>query len=136
VQESDLGSSLLAPLEGKTSQWLTPKEVVDVHSVRLDTFLRSRELNKIALLKTDAQGLDGQVVESAGEFLQPDVIQAILVEMNFHTFYEGQEPFFDVIKTICERGYFLAEVFRHYNRVEWLWWADVLFLPNKPPYTT
>lgn len=136
VQESDLGSSLLAPLDNQPSQWLTPREVIEVPAIRLETFIEQNQLTRISLLKSDAQGLDGEVVESAGRFLDPEVIHAILVEMNFHTFYKEQEAFHDVMRRICSRGYFVADMFRHYNREGWLWWADVLFLPDRAPFST
>lgn len=136
VQESDLGSSLLAPVENQASQWLTPREVIQVPAIRLETFIEEKGLTEISLLKSDAQGFDGQVVESAGKFLNPDTIKAILVEMNFHTFYKDQEAFHDVMRRVCGHGYFVADMFRHYNREGWLWWADVLFLPDRAPFST
>ncbi len=136
VQEGDLGSSLLAPLENQSSAWLSPKEVIKVPAIRLDTFMKERNINQIALLKSDAQGYDGEVIKSAGDFFSPDHIKAILVELNFHAFYKGQVDFFELIEMVCNRGYFLADIFRHYNREGWLWWADALFLPNRHPYST
>jgi len=130
------GSSMLEPLAGQSSQWLTPKETIEVESMRLDDFMRSRGIDKVDLLKSDAQGFDGHVISSAGDYLTPDHIQAILVEVNFHSFYKGQDPFERIVELCTSHGYFLAGLFRHYNYSNWLWWADALFLPNRAPFST
>ena len=90
----------------------------------------------ISLLKSDAQGFDGRVINSAGEFLNPNIIGAILVELNFHRFYEDQDAFYKIMEHICMGGYFLAGMFPHLNYSGWFWWADALFLPNKAPFST
>ncbi|NCY17159.1 MAG: FkbM family methyltransferase [Actinobacteria bacterium] len=136
VQASDVGSSMLVPLANQSSQWLTPSEVVPVETVRIDRFMTDHSLDHVDLLKSDAQGFDGRVISSAGDCLDPDRIGAILVETNFHAFYADQDAFYDVMKSICEHGYFLAGFFRHYNHSGWLWWADVLYLPNRAPFST
>lgn len=138
VSEEDVGSSLLAPLANQTSQWLTPSSrgAISVQTTRLDDWLVSRDLSHVELLKSDAQGFDGKVIESAGKFLSPDSIRAVLVELNFHGFYEGQDSFYGIIETLCKKGYFLAGMFRHYNRAGWHWWADALFLPDQAPFST
>ena len=138
VTDGDVGSSLLAPVENQTSQWLTPSSagLISIQSTRLDEWIVSHDIGTIELLKTDAQGFDGRVIESAGKFLSPDSIGAILVELNFHRFYEGQDSFYGIMESLCTKGYFLAGMYRHYNRAGWLWWADSLFLPDREPFST
>jgi len=138
VSEEDVGSSLLAPVVNQTSQWLTPSSsgAISIQTTRLDDWFVSRDISNVELLKSDAQGFDGRVIESAGEFLSPDSIGAVLVELNFHRFYEGQDSFYGIIESLCTKGYFLAGMYRHYNRAGWLWWADALFLPDRKPFST
>jgi len=138
VTEGDVGSSLLAPVANQTSQWLTPSStgVISIQSTRLDDWIVTQDIGKVDLLKSDAQGFDGRVIESAGKFLNPDSIGAILVELNFHTFYEGQDSFYGIMENLCTKGYFFAGMFRHFNRAGWLWWADALFLPDREPFST
>jgi FkbM family methyltransferase len=138
VTEGDAGSSLLAPVENQTSQWLTPSSAgpISIESTRLDEWIVSHDIGNVELLKSDAQGFDGRVIESAGKFLSPDSIGAILVELNFHRFYEGQDSFYGISESLCTKGYFLAGMYRHYNRAGWLWWADGLFLPDREPFST
>lgn len=136
VSASDLGSSLLEPVPGQTSQWATLAGRATVDGLRLDDFMTARGIDRIDLLKTDCQGADAQALRSAGRFLSPDHIGALLVELNFHQFYRGQEPLAAVFEIAYEAGYFLAGFYQHVNREGWLWWADALFLPNRAPFST
>lgn len=136
VTESLVGSSLLAPRGGQTSKWLNETNTIEVNTMRLDTFFEFQKFNLVSLLKTDAEGFDLRVLDSAGRFMIPSFVQAVLVEMSFHLFHEGQDKFYKVIEWLCEKGYFLAGFYPHYNHKGWLWWADVLFLPNDPKYST
>lgn len=136
VSRGDTGSSLLPPVPGQASQWATYDHSETIEVTRLDEFMAARGIDRVDLLKTDCQGTDRQVLESAGDLLHPDHIGALLVELNFHTFYEDQESAASVIDLADQRGYFLAGFFRHVNREGWLWYADGLFLPRRAPYAT
>jgi hypothetical protein len=134
--ESFLGSSLLPAVPGQDSTWLHETNQIEVPTTRLDTFIESRGLSYISLLKTDAEGKDLTVLESAGKYLEPKFIQALLVEVSFHQFHVGQEPYWKILELAASRGYFLAGFYPHFNRKEWLWWADILFLPNTEKFST
>lgn len=136
VQESDLGSSLLEPVPDQSSRWATLATQQRVPVTRLDDWLESSGLAFVDLLKTDCQGADAQVLRSAGRFLNPDHIGALLVELNFHAFYQDQDSVASVFDLAANNGYFLGGFFRHVNREGWLWWADALFLPNRAPFST
>lgn len=138
VSEEDVGSSLLSPVANQTSRWLAPSSggPIQIECIRLDEWISSNNISQIELLKSDAQGFDRRVMESAGSFLDPERIGAILVELNFHRFYVGQDQFYSIMEQLCSSGYFLAGFYRHYNHSGWLWWADALFLPNRAPFST
>ena len=136
ITESLVGSSLLPPIQGQTSKWLNQTTSIEVKTTRLDTFIDLKNFTHISLLKTDAEGYDLRVLQSLGKFLQPDFVQAVLVEMSFHLFHEGQDKFYKAIELLTEKGYFLAGFYPHFNHNGWLWWADVLFLPNSSKYST
>ena len=136
ITESLVGSSLLPPVKGQSSKWLNKTESIEVKTTRLDTFIELQKFTRISLLKTDAEGYDLRVLESAGIFLEPNFVQAVLVEMSFHLFHEGQDKFYKSIEFLMEKGYFLAGFYPHFNHNDWLWWADVLFLPNNSKYST
>ena len=136
ITESLVGSSLLPPIKGQTSKWLNETTSIEVKTTRLDTFIELNRFSNISLLKTDAEGYDLRVLESVGKFLEPSFVQAVLVEMSFHLFHEGQDKFYKAIELLTEKGYFLAGFYPHFNHNDWLWWADVLFLPNNSKYST
>jgi len=106
ISEEDAGSSLLAPLANQTSWWLTPSSrgAISVQTTRLDDWLVSRDPSHVELLKSEARGFDGKVIESAGKFLSPDSIGALLVELNFHSLCEGQDSFYGIIETLGKKG--------------------------------
>lgn len=135
ISKSDNGSSLIQPVPHQSSRWAQTEKQITVPTVRLESLLSSEE-QFVDLLKIDAQGTDLSVLLSAGPLLNPAHIGAILVESNFHQMYEGQDSFADVYRVLTERGYFLAELFRYYNRKGWLWYADALFLPTSERYVT
>ena len=131
VTMSDVGSSLLEPLPMQSSQWLTPCSKLMVKTTRLDDFLRTLLLTDdqpVSLLKSDAQGYDLSVLTSAGEFLRPEYIRAVLVELNFAHFYSGQEKYHEVLALLDSKGYRLAWIYPHRAYDQWLWWADALFI--------
>lgn len=137
VTASDVGSSLLEPLPNQPSKWLTLDKKVTVETTRLDDFIKNENLamsgEGIALLKSDAQGSDLNVIQSAGEFLDPAFIKSVLVEINFTSFYHGQQSYYDIFSLLDNAGYRMAWMYPHRAHDEWLWWADVLFLakPSK-----
>ncbi len=131
VTASDVGSSLLQPIPGQPSQWLTVSQEVTVETIRLDEFIRQEfpgGNQTIALLKSDAQGSDLDVLLSAGDCLNPNSIQSILVEINFSDFYTGQQAYHEIFATLDRAGYRMAWMYPHRAHDEWLWWADVLFI--------
>jgi FkbM family methyltransferase len=131
VTKSDVGSSLLRPVGGQPSQWLTLEEEIQVDSIRLDDFI-NREFGGtppfIDLLKSDAQGADAGVLESAGSELFPKRIRAVLVEVNFSNFYTGQDSYIQILSLLDIRGYRPARIYSRRAHDNWLWWADVLFI--------
>jgi len=129
--ESNVGSSLLKPVKGQDSKWLTVSASFEVNTVRLDTFIENRCLigtKPIGLLKSDAQGYDLFVIRSLGKYLNPSYVEAILVEVNFQYFYEGQPAYHEIMSLLDNAGYRLVWVYPHRDYSEWLWWADLLFL--------
>lgn len=130
VTKSDVGSSLLKPLPGQPSQWLTPSHTARVRTTRLDDFIVSAKMPAIKLLKSDAKGLDLKVLQSAGTFLRPAFVHAVLVELNFRKFYDAQGTVPELLGELAERGYRLAWLYPHRDHDKWLWWADALFIPE------
>jgi FkbM family methyltransferase len=70
INVSDVSSSLVPMEESGLEHWkdvdLTVQSKVLVPTIRLDTFLRVAGLRTVDYLKVDAEGVDLQVVQSAG----------------------------------------------------------------------
>lgn len=131
VTKSDVGSSMLRPISGQPSQWLTLEEEIMVEAIRLDQFIRTvigDDSQTIDLLKSDAQGADKLVLESAGDELSPQRIRSVLVEVNFSEFYAGQDKYTGVLDLLDRSGYRPARIYSHRAHDDWLWWADILFI--------
>lgn len=130
VTQSDVGSSLLKPKDGQPSKWLTLDKTISVKTTRIDTFIESlpRHEREIALLKSDSQGADFDVLRSCGKYLSPKHIKAVMVEVNFAEFYEGQKAYHEIFALLDMSGYRMARFHSHRAHDEWLWWADVLFV--------
>ena len=74
LNEYEQSSSLLAPDEAGMKSWVTEQRFkvvgsVTVPTMRLDMFINAVGLRSIDFLKVDAQGLDLEVVRSAGDRL-------------------------------------------------------------------
>lgn len=136
ISRSDIGSSLLRPVPGQVSRWAQTVAVECVQAFRLDELAEAKQWQRIDLLKVDTQGSDLDVLASAGSKLDGTTIGAALVEVNFHQLYEGQASFGAICNLMEGKGYFLAELFRRYNRLGWLWYADALFLPRTSRFAT
>lgn len=136
VNKGTVGSSLLEPIPGSDSSWLTKNEIRRVRQISLVELLETSKRQEIGLLKIDTQGTDLQVIKSAGNLLDARLIRAVLVEVNFHNFYYKQDSYFEIFRYLEERGYFFADIYPTRNRKGWLFSADVLFLPRSAKYTT
>ena len=136
VMKSFLGSSFLPAVPNQESTWLQETDIIEVSTIRIDTFMDEQKVTNISLLKTDAEGKDLEVLKSAGKYLSPKYINAILVEISFHEFHKGQDSYYEIMRLVSQSGYFLAGFYPHFNRKNWLWWADVLFLPNNTQFST
>lgn len=132
LTEGDQGSSLLKPLPGQPSKWLTEQKTISVSSVRLEEFLDANisPEESVDLLKIDAQGADLDVISSAGSYLNPKSIKAIYTEINFVDFYEGQNSYHELFAFLDNAGYRLARLYPRYAHDGWLWAGDSLFIPK------
>lgn len=126
------GSSLLTPYEFTKQAWLQVSRTLSVPTQRLDSVLDRMTFDNLGVLKVDTQGHDLHVLRSAGDYLRPDRIPAVLVEANFRQWYQDQDSWGDVVGYLLERGYTLAQT--HTRRDQFgrglTTWADLLFLDN------
>jgi FkbM family methyltransferase len=113
VNAYEASSSVLPLSRRGVSQWIGGDKLhqvkrVLVPSIRLDTFMEQVRIEKVDYLKVDAQGLDLQVVQSAGRLI--DRIQKATLEVTTvsHCVYEGQ-PQASVVVAWMERHGFEIE---------------------------
>ena len=52
------------------------------------------------------------------------------MEINFATFYEGQQNYHEIFSVLDKAGYRMARFYSHRAHDEWLWWADLMFIEN------
>lgn len=124
------GSSLLplAVAPGQFGSWTIPAEQIVVPVKRLDLALAELNVTRADLLKIDTQGFDLEVLKGAGDMLTPGTIRAVMVEVSFQPFYEGQPRPHEVIAYLDARGY--RPVAMHEGGREpggRLYWADMIF---------
>jgi FkbM family methyltransferase len=137
VNVGTAGSSVLKPKSSQTdSKWLQVQEKRKVPQITLKELIDRFSIEQVDLLKVDAQGADLWVLRGAEEHLDPKTIKAVIVEINFHGFYDGQNHPDEILELMRSRGYFLADFFPSRNYRGWLFWADALFLPATLEYQT
>ena len=139
TRESE-GSSLLVPTSGREEAWLEVIDVKEVESVSLEQVMElagggraaSDRYGQCALLKIDTQGSDLAVLSSGEKVVSPERVRAVLVEMLFDSYYEGQGMAADTINFMMDRGFAPAAMYRPIRALEPkpLGWADMLFLPR------
>lgn len=107
-------SSLLPADEAGVKSWITDQEfkvvgTMTVPTMRLDTFMNEARIEAVDYLKIDAQGLDLEVVKSAGERLR-DVakVQLEATTVDYRQ-YEGAPDRSVIIEYMSSRGFRLAE---------------------------
>ena len=131
LTKNPVGTSLRAPEAGWQHEWTHIDRTHEVLTRRLDSVLNEHALGAVDILKVDAQGYDVEVLRSAGAELRPERIKAIVVELNFRTFYAGQAPWWATVEFLRDAGYSLSVLEQHFDSVGMVHWADALFLGAK-----
>jgi FkbM family methyltransferase len=128
IAASDDGSSLLDFQKPGSHPWTTPAGTVDVVVRRLADVARELSLERIDLLKIDTQGFDLEVLRGAGDLLKTQSIRAILIELNFDSYYSGQAKAWEIFGHLAERGYRPVGLYGGSRQASGqLDWADGLF---------
>lgn len=111
------------------TNWLTPIGSTSVQVARLEEVFRSESLERIDILKIDAQGYEKRILEGAGELLNPKTIRAVMLEILFVPYYEGQAWGGELIELMRAKGYRLFGLSRVYYNPDYGWHeADALFV--------
>jgi FkbM family methyltransferase len=89
-------------------------ETVDVTTI--DHFTSAAGLEKIDLLKIDAQGFDLQVLEGGETLVRNNCIPFIYVEITFDKHHTDAQWFLPVHDHLLERGYHLCGIYEQWFR--------------------
>lgn len=122
--KNSTGSERFAPPE-----WMTPIGSTNVQVARLDEVFRGESLERIDILKIDAQGYERRILDGAGSLLNPKTIRGVMLEILFVPYYEGQAWGGELIELMRAKGYRLYGLSCVYYNTDYGWhWADALFV--------
>lgn len=103
----------------------TAAEVVTVETV--DGFLQSCDIDKVDVLKVDAQGFDLEVLKGAGQLLGEKRAGVVIAEINFVKMYENQAGASEISDWLAERGYHLVDYYEKNRTGATLSWVTAMF---------
>ena len=99
----DATSVLPLAEEGRRAFGVSPVERREVRMATLDGLIAAGSVQPPDLLKLDVQGYEVEVLKGGGQALRG--ARAVLCEISFRRFYQGQAGFSDVIGHLGERGF-------------------------------
>ena len=107
-------SSLLPADEAGVKSWVTEQEFkvigsVTVPTMRLDTFMNGAGIDSVDYLKIDAQGLDLEVVKSAGDRLKDVAKVQLEATMVSYRQYEGAPGKSMIVDYMKSKGFRLTD---------------------------
>jgi hypothetical protein len=113
VNGFDAASSLLPFVPEGLSRWegrelLTQETVIQVPTIRLDTFLNAFGIKDVAFLKVDAQGADLAVIKSAGKRRLDIERISLEVQITALPLYRGASRKEDVVTFLSRAGFQLV----------------------------
>jgi methyltransferase FkbM-like protein len=108
-------SSLLPLDEQGVRNWAGAQDLrtvdkVTVGTIRLDTFLNLAGIQTVDYLKIDAQGLDLDVVRSAGNRLKDIHRICLECDVSAHPLYRGASTKSETVEFLESRGFALIDV--------------------------
>jgi FkbM family methyltransferase len=123
---SDASSMLPLSNEGKRAWSLQESAREKVRVETLDGWVAQHRLPLPDLIKLDVQGFELEVLKGASECLRHAA--AILTEVSFREFYDGQCLFHDVVRFMAEHDFWLASIGQGVNLGRPLLQCDGFFL--------
>jgi FkbM family methyltransferase len=133
----DDASSLLAPNKtGSTyDQYHATKDVVEVRTDTLDGYCAANGIERIDLMKMDAQGAEMKILAGAEETLARRGIRVIYTEVNFLENWAGAARFDRLMTHLTDRGFHLHNLYNLVaNQKGQLAWGDAIFVADTPKH--
>ncbi len=119
----NVGASSLFKVSDKYPQ--SPQKEIEVEAIRIDTWSKEKNINKIDLCWLDLQGAEYKALEGMGDLLLS--VQALFLEVMHQEMYNGQKLFKDILKYLTEKKISLIK----FHPVVEGWWGNAIFINNK-----
>lgn len=105
---------------------------VDVKVQTLPVFAQEQKLERIDILKTNAEGFDFRILAAAKPFLEKQGVRLIFTEVMFTSVFEGQAPLQDFLNLLLPLGYRFVGLYETaIDRDGGLLHANALFISSK-----
>jgi FkbM family methyltransferase len=118
-------SSFLSP---GPKHWGAIDEVTTVRVDTLDQYCSQNSIDRIDLLKIDAQGFDLEVLRGAQAVISANTIRCVLIEITFIEIYQGAPRFDEVFRFLLDHEFRLISFYEVVYRGGAIAWADALFV--------
>ena len=103
-------------------------ETVQVDVIRLDDFVRQKEIDHVDVLKIDTQGFELEVFKGAGDLLRAGKIGLIYFELTLAEIYRGLPRMDVLLEYLLDRNYRLVLIDNMHYQDGLLSWMDALFI--------
>ena len=122
-KNNDMSSFLEIGSEGWGS--ITERNPVEINTV--DDYCKTRQINKIDILKSDTQGFELEVLKGAEHTIARGGIQLVYLEIIFAELYKGLPPADEIMRFLREHQFSLVSFYRFHHINNHVGWTDGLF---------
>jgi len=131
VAEWNDSSSLLPPRETGSNfdAYQKTKSEQTVKTTTLDAFREREGIDRIDLLKVDAQGAELSILNGAEGTFDAGLIDLVFIEVQFLPIYEGAARYDELATFLYSKGFSLLNLYDlQHNQRGQLCWGDALFV--------
>ena len=108
------------------------EKLKNVKIVKLDSFVKDKNISRINILKIDVQGYEPEVIEGAKYLIENNKIDIIEMEIILGFGYSKSISFYDVEKNLYKEGYKLAAINYDSNIISFSnYQVDVIYVSKK-----
>jgi FkbM family methyltransferase len=102
---------------------------IQVQTMTIDAYCQEYQVERIDLLKMDAQGAEYSILQGAKTMLQSGKIGLIFTEVNFMDLYQGAKPYDAIASHLRDQGFRLHNLYGLIsNQKGQLAWGDAIFI--------
>ena len=106
-------------------------QAIPIEAASLDDFAAAEGIERIDILKMDAQGSEPRILKGAARMLREQRIGLVYTEVMFVPVYEGQGKFYEVAALLGGAGYELFDFYSFtYADDGQVKWGDAIFRPT------